>query len=113
MTYLPILFFTIAAAGGMTLVTMKYRGKGMPISLAIAHGIFAATGLVILLVNVIMDTSNTLMNISPALFAAAALGGSTVFSFHIRKRPMPDKLIIIHGSGAVISFIPLLLAAFK
>jgi hypothetical protein len=26
---------------------------------------------------------------------------------------MPDKLIIIHGSGAVISFIPLLLAAFK
>jgi hypothetical protein len=57
MVYLPILFLAIAAIGGMTLGAVKYRGKGMTKVLAIVYGIFAATGFVILAVNVIMDHS--------------------------------------------------------
>ena len=72
MMYLPLLFFAIAAIGGITLVTMKYRGKGIPMTLAIVHGILAATGLVLLIVNVIMDSSNMLMNISLVLFVVVA-----------------------------------------
>lgn len=112
MIYLPVLFFAIAAIGGLALATMKFTGKGLPMPLAIAHGLFAATGLVFLIANVIMDSSNMLMNISLALFAAAALGGFTLFSFHVRKKKTPDMLIYVHGTAAVTSFIVLLLAVF-
>jgi hypothetical protein len=87
MAYLPILSFALATVGGITLVAKKYHGKRVTMNLAIVHGMFAAAGMVILVINVIMDTSNILMNISLVLFAVAALGGFIVFSFHIRKKP--------------------------
>ena len=113
MMYIPVLIFGLAAAGGMTLVTLRNRGKGMPMPLAIGHGLFAAAGLVSLIINVVADTDNMMMNASLALFCAAALGGFTLFSFHVRKKPMPVVLIPVHGAVAVIAFIVLVLAVFR
>lgn len=113
MVYLPVVIFAIAAIGGLALATMKFRGKGLPMPLAIVHGLLAATGLVLLFVNVLTDSTNMLMNISLALFVAAALGGFTLFSFHVRGKTIPDILVYVHGSAAVLSFIVLLLAVFK
>ena len=112
MNYLPVLFFGIAAIGGLTLVYLKYSGKGLPMVLVIGHGLLAATGLIILIINVAADMNNMLMNISLVLFLAAALGGFTLFSFHLRKKPLPGILIIIHGSAAVAAYILLLIAVF-
>lgn len=113
MNYIPVLFFVIAAVGGMTLVTLRNRGKGLPMPLAIGHGLLAAAGLVTLVINVAGDTGNMMMNISLALFCAAALGGLTLFSFHVRKKPMPVMLIPVHGTVAVVAFIVLVLAVFR
>ncbi len=113
MNYIPILLFGIAALGGLTLVTMRSQGKGMPMPLAIGHGLLAAAGLITLIINVAGDMNNMLMNISLILFLAAALGGFTLFSFHVRKKPMPGILIPIHGTGAVIAFALLLIAVFR
>ena len=113
MIYLPMLFFGIAAIGGITLVTMKYRGKGLSMPLAIVHGIFAATGLVFLIINVALGYGNTLMNFSLVLFIITALGGFTVFSFHVRKKKMSNNLIILHASGAILSFLILIIAVIK
>lgn len=111
--YVPVLFFGLAALGGVTLVALRNRGKGMPMPLAIGHGLMAAIGLAVLIINVAGNTGNMLMNISLALFLAAALGGFTLFSFHVRKKPMPVVLIPIHGAGAVTAFIVLVIAVFR
>jgi hypothetical protein len=113
MIYFPVIFFGLAALGGVVLVTLKYNGKAIPLYLAIGHGIFAATGLVLLIVNVIADMSNQLMNISLVLFVVIALGGFVLFSFQLRKKPLPDLIIGVHALGAVASFILLLIAIFK
>jgi hypothetical protein len=112
MTYLPIVLFAIAAVGGLTLAIMKFNGKGLPWSLVIGHGIFAASGLVALIVNIFQDMSNFLMNLSLVLFLITAVGGFTVLSFHLRKKAQPSSLIFIHGTAAVISFILLIIAVF-
>ena len=112
MIYWPIILFAIAAAGGATLVFMKFTGKGMPLSLAAAHGIFAAAGLITLALNVYNDSSNKLMNISLILFLIFALGGFILLSYHLRKKAHPVALIGIHGAGAVVSFLILLIAVF-
>lgn len=113
MLYLPLLFFGLAALGGITLVWMKLKGKELPMYLALGHGLLAATGLVLLIVNVVMDMSMQLMNIALALFVVIALGGFTLFSFYLRKKPLPNALIGIHGIGAVISYIILLAAVLR
>ncbi|HYA12824.1 MAG TPA: hypothetical protein VEF33_00635 [Syntrophales bacterium] len=112
MTYLPVILFAIAALGGLTLVYLKFSGQTIPMSLAIIHGLFAAAGLVALIVNVASGIANTLMNISLVLFVIVAIGGFILFSFYVRKKELPNALIAIHGIGAVISFVLLLIAVF-
>lgn len=113
MNYIPILFFGIAALGGLTLVTLKYKGKGLPMPLAIGHGLMAATGLITLIIIVVGNMENMMMNISLALFLVVALGGFALFSFHVRKKPMPGALISVHGAGGVIAFVLLVFAVFR
>jgi hypothetical protein len=112
MIYLPIILFAIAALGGLALIYLKFSGQVIPMYLAIVHGLFAAAGVVALIVNVYTNTAITLMNISLALFVIVAIGGFILFSFYLRKKELPDALIAIHGSGAVISFVLLLIAVF-
>ena len=112
MIYWPVVLFAVAAVGGATLAVRKFTGKGMPLSLAAFHGIFAAAGLITLAVNVYNDSSNKLMNISLVLFVIFALGGFVLLSYHLRKKAHPLVLIGIHGAGAIVSFLLLLVAVF-
>lgn len=110
MIYVPIVLFAIAAAGGLILVIMKLSGKGLPWPLVIGHGIFAASGLIALIINVFQNTQNILMNLALVLFLIVAIGGFIVLSFHLRKKKQPNSLILVHGMAAVISFILLIIA---
>ena len=110
MIYVPIVLFAITAAGGLILVIVKLSGKGLPWPLVIGHGIFAASGLIALIINVFQNTQNFLMNLALTLFLIAATGGFTVLSFHLRKKKQPNSLILIHGAAAVISFVLLIIA---
>lgn len=110
MIYLPIVLFAIAAIGGLTLVTMKFSGKTLPWSLIIGHGLFAAAGLVALIAAVIQNSALALMNTALVLFLIVAIGGFILFSFQVRKKDLPNALIVIHGGLAVISFLVLLIA---
>lgn len=110
MMYLPIVLFPIAAVGGLTLVVKKYFGKGVPWPLVIGHEIFASLGLVVLLVNVFQVKHNILMNLSLILFLITTIGGFAVLSAHLRNDKQPYRLILVHGSAAVISFILLMIA---
>jgi hypothetical protein len=108
----PIVLFAIAAAGGLTLVIMKFSGKGLPWPLVIGHGLFAASGLVVLIINVFQNTQIFLMNLALALFLITAIGGFTVLSFHLRMKKQPNSLILVHGAAAVISFVLLIIAVW-
>jgi hypothetical protein len=110
MEYLPVVLFAVAALGGLTLASMKFMGKGMPMPLVLGHGTFAAAGLVALIMNVVQSRINTLMNISLLLFFIVAVGGFTLFSLHLMKKRQPPILIVAHGLAAVISFLILLIA---
>lgn len=113
MAYLPVGLFAIAALGGVTLVGMRFMGKQMPLPLVVVHGIFAAAGIVTLIVNVVQTRTNGLMNLSLVLFIIAAAGGFTLFSLHLMKNRLPGLLIAAHGLAAVISFLVLLVAVVR
>jgi hypothetical protein len=104
--------FVIAALAGATMAVMHFSGKTPPpVPLAVLHGVFAASGLVVLLLAVWPHFSGRAVW-ALGLFVLAALGGFTLaLGFHLRGKPLPSGLIAAHGALAVLAFLILLMAA--
>jgi hypothetical protein len=106
-----VLMFAIAALVGASLAYMRIVKKDVSMPLALVHGLFAATGLVLLILGFVRIGGSGI-GAALAVFLAAALGGFALFSFHLRSRPLPVPLVLIHGAAAVIAFLLLLLSVF-
>lgn len=104
--------FALAAVGGITMAWMKFSGKAIPLVLAIGHGVFAASGLVLLLLQVLNAGGGGLLTASVLCFILAALGGFLLFSFHMSGRNLPKPLILGHGAIAATGFVLLLITLF-
>jgi hypothetical protein len=112
MTVAAILF-AIAAVGGAIMAAMRFGGRELPpMGLAIVHGLFAAAGLVTLIVVVVGANASWAAIVAVIGFVVAALGGFMLFSYHLRRQALPVNYVVIHGAGAVISFLILLAAIF-
>jgi len=114
MLMIAVGLFAIAALGGLTMAVMHFRGKTPPpVALALLHGAFAASGIVVLLLAVWPVFSGRAAW-ALGLFVLAALGGFTLaLGFHRRGKPLPSGLVAGHGVLAVIAFLILLTAAFN
>jgi hypothetical protein len=99
--------FAVAAVGGAILAYLRIVKKDVSMPLALAHGLFGAIGLVLLAFG-LSRTGGTGLTVALAIFVLAALGGFTLFSFHLRSRPMPVFLVLVHGAAAVTAFVILL-----
>ncbi len=110
--FLALGLFVIAALAGATMAVMHSIGKTPPpVPLAVVHGVFAASGLVVLLLAVWPHFSGHAAW-ALGLFVLAAVGGFTLaLGFHLRGKPLPSALIAAHGGLAVIAFLILLMAA--
>lgn len=99
-----IVLFALAATGGLLLASLRLRNKPLPMPLALLHGAGAAAGLVALALAVVPDGAPGQARIALGLFVVAALGGFTLFSFHLRSKPLPVAIVVVHGLVAVIAF---------
>jgi hypothetical protein len=111
LTY-TLIVFAVAALGGATLAYMRIVKKDVSMPLALVHGLFAATGLVLLAFG-LSRIGGTGLALALAVFVLAALGGFTLFSFHLRSRPLPIPLVLIHGAAAVTAFVILLVVTLR
>jgi hypothetical protein len=100
-----ILLFTVAAVAGLSIAIMHLRDRKPPRPLMAAlHGVFAASGLVILLMAVARSGTGGRPLTALGLLVLAALGGFVLLSFHVRGRPLPAALIAGHGLLAVLAY---------
>jgi hypothetical protein len=103
----PIVLFALAALGGGVLAVMRLRGRPtLPLGLAVVHGLLAAAGLIALIVAVV--GRGLAAQTSLVLFIVAALGGSVLFAFQLRGKPLPVGLVLVHGLLAIVAFVLLL-----
>ncbi len=101
---IALVLFVLAALAGATLAYMRIVKKDVSMPLAIVHGIFAAAGLVTLSLGV-TGMGGGGATAALIVFLLAAIGGFTLFSFHLRTRPLPVPLVLIHGIAAVAAFV--------
>lgn len=104
-----VILFAIAALGGLVLGVLGLRQRELPMWLSLIHGALAAAGLITLIIGVVQGNVGLLPMISLVLFLIAALFGFVLFSYHLRKKPHPKGLIVIHALAAVIAFVLLLI----
>jgi len=110
---LSILLFAVAAVAGLTMAVMHFKNATPPRPvLAVLHGLFAASGLVVLLLAVIKVGMQGAPAIALGLLVVAALGGFGLLSFHLRGRALPSGLVVGHALLAVAGFVTLLAAEY-
>jgi hypothetical protein len=113
MYMLSLGLFAVAAVAGLTMAIMHFRGTSPPKTvLAVLHGLFAASGLVVLLLALIKSGFSGKPGIAFGLLAVAALGGFVLLSSHAQGKRLPSGLVVGHAVLAVAGFVTLLLAQY-
>jgi hypothetical protein len=109
-----VILFAVAALFGLYLISKVFGGHLPPWLPVILHGLFAASGLLILLYAAfVVGGAPTPVMIAAVLLLVAALGGFAMFSFQLRKQVPPKPLAAIHALAAVIGFLSLCGSVFR
>ena len=111
MEYATIALFAIAAILGVTILVNWLNKKDAPRGVVYAHGAFAATALVLLIVYVVNHPDNA-PTTSLILFVVAALGGFYMFARNMSKKNSPLGVAVLHALLAVAGFVALLIFVF-
>lgn len=108
MLYAAVGCFALSAVAGLLLAVKHWKGSPVSIPSALPHGLLGASGLVLYLITALKTEVTALTGTSLVLFVAAALGGILMFVLHLKGRPLPKALMVIHALAAVSAFLMLL-----
>lgn len=107
-----VVLFAVAALAGFTMAAIHFRTRTTPRALLAGfHGLFAASGLIVLILAVLRATS-TAAQAALGILLLAALGGFTLVSFHVRGRTLPDGLVVGHALLGIAGFATLIAAVW-
>ena len=95
-----IVLFLYAALSGLVMAVGIFRGAKLWVPLALGHGVLAATALVLALL-VAIATGVAAIKYGVAVLVLAALGGFFLLSFHLRGKPQPRVVVVLHALLAV------------
>lgn len=108
-----VLLIAAAAIIGIYMAVQHFKGRTPPkAGIAILHGLLAVSGVIVLLLGVWEIGFGTAHTWALLLFGIAALGGLYLVSHHMRQRPLPNSVIVIHGLVAAVAFLVLLTAVY-
>jgi hypothetical protein len=115
MLVIALALLAVAALFGVYMALRVFKGALPPWTAAVLHGLFAATGLVLLLYVAFIANAPAAMPllVAAVLLVVAALGGFVLLSFHMRKQPLPKALAGVHALAAVGGFLCLAVAALN
>jgi hypothetical protein len=111
MLYLTIALFAIAAIIGIIILKNWLTAASTSRGVVLAHGAFAALGLVLLVVYALQNPANY-PKTSIILLVIGALGGFYMFAEDLRKKNSPIWLAVVHALLAVAGFLFLLFFVF-
>jgi hypothetical protein len=100
MLYVSIILFLYAALSGLVMVVGIFRGAKPWVPLVLGHGVLAATALVLALL-VAIATGVAAIKYGVAVLFLTALGGFLLLSFHLRGKPHPWVVVVLHALPAV------------
>ena len=95
-----IILFLYAALSGLVMAVGIFSGAKPWGPLALGHGVLAATALVLALL-VAISTGGAAVKYGVAVLFLTALGGFVLLSFHLRGKPHPWMVVVLHALPAI------------
>lgn len=108
MLYTSIGLLLVAALFGLYMAARIFKGALPPWGAVIAHGVLAASGLLVLLYALFTGMQDASLMIGAVLLVIAALGGFFMFSYQLRKAAPPKAVLVVHALAAVLGVVFLL-----
>jgi hypothetical protein len=110
MLLVALCLFASAALAGLFLAFRILTNRRAPPPVVLIHGGAGAAGLGCLALVVLAADEAGGPALALAILGLNAVLGFFLLSFHLRKKPWPKPLVIVHGLAAVTGFAILLLA---
>ena|SRR3990167_4030543 len=104
-----IILFILAALLGLLIVKAIFKNKSTPKRVVLMHGSFAGIALLLVIIYVITGHTSPLIITSLVLFIVAALGGLTMLTIDLSKKPIPKSFAIFHPLIAIIALTTLII----
>jgi hypothetical protein len=104
MLTIAICLFASAAVAGAFMALRIFTNKSAPLAVALIHGGAGASGLATLLLAVLAADSFGAPGLALTILGSNALLGFYLFSCHLRRRPWPKPLVLLHGAAALTGF---------
>ena len=110
-----VVIFAIAAAGGLLMAAIRFKGAPRPpSSIAMLHGLLAGAGLTLVLYAALTVGIPAGAWFGLVLLIVAAGGGLILnLNYHEKQIALPIWLIMVHAGVAVVGFIFLAIAAWR
>lgn len=112
MLSLAIGLFILAAFFGLIVLVAILTNRPTPKPVVLIHGGFALTALSILIYFIVKNHGIGPIT-SLVLFVLAALGGLTLFTMDMSKKPIPKAIAIVHPLVAAAGLITLILYVIR
>ena len=107
-----LILLVIAALGGIVMASRIFKGDEPPKAIAVVHGLAVVPAIILLLVAVMNGNEDDAVTAAFVLSLLAAGGGLYLVSRHIRNRPHPRMVVVMHGLLAAATIITLAVAVF-
>jgi hypothetical protein len=111
MLIIALALFACAAVLGLVLLSFVLSKKETPKAVAIVHGLFAVSGVTLLILYSLWYNPSPILSLG--IFILAALGGLTLIYRDLTGRSLPSWMALGHGFVAVIGFITLAVFIFS
>ena len=110
-----VVLLALTGAGGLLMAGIRFSGRPHPPSwLAMVHGLIAGSGLTLVLYAALTTGLPGGAWLGLAALAAAALGGVFLnLAFHLKDRPLPIPIVLIHAALAVVGLVLLAIAVWR
>jgi peptidoglycan/LPS O-acetylase OafA/YrhL len=95
-----VVLFMYAALTGLVMAVGIFKGAKRWMPLSLGHGALAATALVLALLTS-LATGVAAIEYGVAVLFLAALGGLLLLSYHLRGKPHPWVVVVLHALLAV------------
>lgn len=110
MLHIAVFLFIMAAIFGSIILFAILNKRPTPKPIVYIHGSIALVALLALIAGVATTKASTLLIVSVCLFILAALGGLTMLSLDIRKKPIPKSMALGHPTLALIALAILIIS---
>ncbi len=111
MLKIAIVLFLLAAVGGLVMATQIFRDRKPAVAIAALHGPLAAVALLMVFWIWMQSHASQATSIALGALVLAAFGGFFLLSFHVRNKPHPKPVVVLHALLAVTGVVALLVAA--